>query len=101
MQRSIEHQARRRIRRPLVIAAARLCVAVLSQPNLAYAGVAVSTAVADSMAAPDTTGYRWLGRPAVTLKVCRGDRGRDAGATSRTSQLDENDDIGTNGKPAG
>jgi hypothetical protein len=79
MQRSIEHQARRRIRRPLVIAAARLCVAALSQPNLAYAGVAVSTAVADSMAAPDTAGYRWLGRPAVTLKVCRGDRGRNAG----------------------
>ena len=50
---------------------------------------------------PDNAGYRWLGRPAVTLKVCRGDRGRYAGATSRTSQLDENDDIGTNGKPAG
>jgi hypothetical protein len=22
----------------------------------------------------DNAGYRWLGRPAVTLKVCRGDR---------------------------
>jgi len=29
--------------------------------------------------APDNAGYRWLGRPAVTLKVCRGDRGRNAG----------------------
>ena len=95
-----EHRARPRLRRATV-AAALLCATALGQPNLAYAGVAVSTAVADSMAAPDTAGYRWLGRPAVTLKVCRGDRGRDAGATSRTSQLDENDDIGTNGKPAG
>jgi hypothetical protein len=30
-------------------------------------------------AGPDNAGYRWLGRPAVTLKVCRGDRGRNAG----------------------
>ena len=62
---------------------------------------AISGSTSGTLTGLDNAGYRWLGRPAVTLKVCRGDRGRDAGATSRTSQLDENDDIGTNGKPAG